>query len=735
MIETNKAVFAVTLKEFKEIGGKNEFAGVMYDRAPQVGFNPGPSEKSSWAENFDALKALFNKCNLPDDVVLAFEYRAPVGGRVDCMLFGKSKDGKKSIVLIELKGWRDATLSYNNSLINTFTGGRLQDVDHPSVQVEGYNRQFTDFFEQLNSEGYQLTSFAYCYNYKTKEDGDALFHSTFEGARNKCPLFIADDNHKFAESLHSLLNGGNGLIIFNDVSSWHPKPTTKLIQAASDIILDEDNFHLFGDQNVVFRKLETILNDSFCKDEKSVIVVKGGPGTGKTLLALKMLSYAARKGKTPMFATRSTALRDQLKNALHVVGKVNDKDASNLISDIYQIRPSRYNENELDLLLIDEAHRVAENNNSDKTGRYSVEVECEGKGNPYCPLNQTISLIYCSKVTVFFIDDHQAVKSSEVGKSRIIIEKAKNYQEEIKKDIAKFIKGQERREQRKKVLEDEKSLLDQNLSNLSQQELAKREKLNIKLNQLERELGWSNCLQHVQINTQMRVDVLEPLELKTQFRCSGGDKFVAWLDDVLYKAPTSINLILKKDDFNFKIFDNPSDLYESIRNLNDPNKNITARLCAGWCWPWDNHADSNGDLKKEVNLTRWGFNFSMPWETKDHIIGLNAEYRGSYAPDTNSWASHPMGINQVGCIHTAQGFEFDYVGVIIGPDLVYDESNDCLKCIARENQEGQVTDKNADSLVRNIYRVLMSRGKKGCYIYCCDSKVKEYFERFSFKMD
>ena len=150
-------------------------------------------------------------------------------------------------------------------------------------------------------------------------------------------MFIADDNHKFAESLHSLLNGGNGLIIFNDVSSWHPKPTTKLIQAASDIILNEDNFHLFGDQNVVFRKLETILNDSFCKDEKSVIVVKGGPGTGKTLLALKMLSYAARKGKTPMFATRSTALRDQLKNALHVVGKVNDKDASNLISDIYQI--------------------------------------------------------------------------------------------------------------------------------------------------------------------------------------------------------------------------------------------------------------------------------------------------------------------------------------------------------------------------------------------------------------
>lgn len=724
MNQTNKAVLVKTLGDFKSIGAKNLFAEEMLNRAQEIGLNPGDSEKTSWAENYDALSILFSKSNLPDDVVVAFEYRAPIGGRVDCMLFGKGKDDKNNVVLFELKGWKDAKLSYNNSLIETFTGGRLQDVEHPSVQAGNYSQQFTDYIELLNSEEYRLTGLAYCYNYTKSDENDALFHSNFETARNSCFLYTNEDKDKLAHLLSSLLNKGEGSNIYDDISSWHISPTRKLIESAADIIIDQDNFRLFGEQSVAFKKFEKILKDSLEKNEKSVIVIKGGPGTGKTVIALKMLSFAAKLGKTPMFATRSTALRDQLQNALKKAG------ANNLISDIYNIRPSRYYESELDILLVDEAHRVAEKHNADKTGRLEVVVEHEGVGNPYCPLSQISSLIYCSKVTVFFIDDHQAVKSSEIGMSDKIIEKAKNYKEEIEHDIVLFKEQQKKKKEIFDKITRELEAIDNSLNDITNVSSCERAKISDKLETLKREQNWNNCLQNIKVKYKKEINI-STLELKTQVRCAGGDKFIAWLDDVLYKNTNSISY-LYENDFNLKFFDNPNDLYTHIKRLNDPTKNITARLCAGWCWKWKQETtEPNGDLLHEIQIPE--YNFSIPWETLKSGRKATGDFKEQYAPDTNSWASHPMGINQVGCIHTAQGFEFDYVGVIIGPDLVYDEKNDCLKCIPEENKEGEIPKRNpqiSNILIRNIYRVLMSRGKYGCYIYCCDPKVADYFKRF-----
>lgn len=728
MIQTNKAVLAVTLGEFRSINSKNVFKDVMCNRAIEVGFKPGEPELISWAENYDALNILFTKSNIPDDVVIAFEYRAPVGGRVDCMLFGKGKDGKKNVVLIELKAWEKVKLSYNNTLIETFTGGRLQDVDHPSVQAERYHTHFTNFINIFNNGNTCLTSIAYCYNY-SKKDSNAIYHPNFEEVLKDYPLFVKEDKEQLATMLYKLLCKGQGADIYDALISAKPMPTDKLIDAAADIIIDKDNFYLFGDQNVAFKKFKSILDDTLSKNGKSVIVIKGGPGTGKTVLALKMLSYVAKMGKIPFFTTRSTALRDQLREKVKDVKKVNGKDASDLIGTIFDFRPSQFNESAIDLLLVDEAHRVAEKANDQTDGNYTVNVECEGEGNVHSPLSQTLSLIYCSKVTVFFIDDKQATESSEIGASDKILKIAKNYSSSIKSDLAKFEKEQRKREQdypiERKKLDEEKSRLDKNADSLSQEELAKLyQAWDKKDRKLEREIKWKYGVQHVRSTTN---EVhCEDYTLETQCRCLGGDKFVAWLDEVLYKAPQSINLYLKKDDFNFKIFDNPSDLYDRIKQLNDPSHNITARLCAGWCWPWvDKQVDrQTGDLKKEVQIG----DFCMPWETKQ--APRQEPYKSMYAPDTNSWASHPMGINQVGCVYTAQGFEFDYVGVILGPDIEYDAEHDCLRCIPKNNKKNRVSEKNGDTLIRNIYRVLMSRGKYGCYIYCCDPKVSEYFKRF-----
>ena len=269
MISTSKAVYAATIKEFLEFkDAKNKFKNAMETNALKLGLSFGPSETNSWVENFEAIKQLLNQCNLPNDVFIAFEYRAPVGGRVDCMLFGKGTNGKNNIVLFELKGWEKAELSYNNTLIETFTGSRFQDVEHPSVQAERYHTHFTNFIELLNTDDYRLTSLAYCYNYKKKGDDDALFHDNFKEVRDKHPLFIKEDKSKLADFLLSLLEKGEGQEVFDKMTSWRIAPTSKLIDAAADIVIDKDNFYLIGDQSVAYIKYESVLKDALEKKTK-----------------------------------------------------------------------------------------------------------------------------------------------------------------------------------------------------------------------------------------------------------------------------------------------------------------------------------------------------------------------------------------------------------------------------------------------------------------------------------
>lgn len=217
-------------------------------------------------------------------------------------------------------------------------------------------------------------------------------------------------------------------------------------------------------------------------------------------------------------------------------------------------------------------------------------------------------------------------------------------------------------------------------------------------------------------------------ELTTQFRCVGADRFVKWVDYVLFNEKNNEEIMkLDHEDFDFQIIDTPQELEQKIRNLNlqDSEPKQTARLIAGWCWDWNKETDENGDLKKEVQIGDW----AMPWETK---ANPSKENKKKYARSADYWAKDPQGINQVGCIYSAQGFEFDYVGVILGPDIQYDSERDCLFCVPSLNKEREVINKKAKAefLIRNIYRVLLTRGRKGCYLYSCDPGVSRYFKRF-----
>ena len=197
-------------------------------------------------------------------------------------------------------------------------------------------------------------------------------------------------------------------------------------------------------------------------------------------------------------------------------------------------------------------------------------------------------------------------------------------------------------------------------------------------------------------------------ELTTQFRCSGSDSFLQWIENSLEIRESEKQFLSKEDRMEFKIFDNPMELREAIENKNEEKKNC-ARIVAGFCWPWS-QPKADGSLVNDVKIG----NFEMPWERKDQFW---------------KWATDNSGMEQVGTVYTAQGFEFDYIGVIFGNDLVYDKNKKTW--IAKtENSCDTMTKRKNDKFVehlKNIYRVLLSRAHKGCYVYFMDKDTEEYF--------
>ncbi len=312
-------------------------------------------------------------------------------------------------------------------------------------------------------------------------------------------------------------------------------------------------------------------------------------------------------------------------------------EAEKLISNLNRFIPSKVKENEGDLVLIDEAHRIGKTSNNQFTPR-----------EHRTDMPQIDQIIRFAKTSVFFIDDMQNIRSLEIGSVELIRETAKKF----------------------------------------------------------------NCS-------------IDEITLETQFRCMGSNNYLSWLESTLGYSQERL-MLSKTEKFDFKIFDTPEDLYavllekEKMGKKENPKKGNFARLVAGFCWPWSQELDEKGELVKDVKIG----NFSMPWETHDKI-----------KPPTGyakwfEWAYKPEGIKQVGCIYTAQGFEFDYIGVIVGDDLIYNPEKSKLEADIKATSDPMLkrNKENFEKHVKNIYRVLMSRGMKGCYVYFTNKETEKYFK-------
>tara|TARA_B100000959_G_C14993875_1_gene629237 strand:+ start:2981 stop:5401 length:2421 start_codon:yes stop_codon:yes gene_type:complete len=616
-------IYKGTTNQFKEDVLNNQLADLLASVFKEhYGRDVLPNEYQSWSNSCQHIKNIIDIAKLNDNMI-ALEYEVPYNtNRIDCMLFGKGEDEKAYAVLIELKQWSTVEeLDEEGNFIETFTGSAQRRVAHPSQQVEGYHNHLINFVQvfEIDSD-YDLYSCAYCHNYE-KESGEGLFAERYKKIVDQFPVYTKDDVQVLAVKLKSLLSKGDGFEIFNRFMTSPVRPAKKLLESVSKIIKENKVvFSLLHEQLVAKNLIMSKVNMAQKNNEKSVIIVHGGPGTGKTVVALNILAELAAKDKVVFYGCKSKPFREALQKMVGSKAKL-------LFSNLSRFIPSKVKENKIDVVLIDEAHRIEKNSNSQYT-----------KKEDRTDMPQVEQLVRCAKTSVFFIDDKQSVRSQEVGASKLI-------------------------------------------------------------QSISQEYGYS----------------FDQVELVSQFRCAGSDNYLDWLESALGYTQQQVKL-MKDDPFEFKIFDDPEKLF-NVLNATEKEKPNSARMVAGYCWPWSN-PNKDGTLVDDVVIG----NFKMPWEARD---GFKLE-KG--IPKWFQWAFKTEGINQVGCIYTAQGFEFDYIGVIISHDLYVDDSGQ-LKANFEATCDSTLKKKRDDfeKYVKNIYRVLMTRGMKGCYVYFCDKKVEQYF--------
>jgi len=268
------------------------------------------SEYRSWQNSPLAIKNLLELSGVKDTFV-TFEYLVPyTQRRIDCMLYGKNSDSKGYVVHIELKQWdKVEPTNIEGNWVETYTGRPNNRVAHPSQQVKGYHDYLISFVEVFEEDKMGLFGCSYCHNYEKKE-GQGLHAPIYENILNEYPVYSSNDIIELAHKVTSLLNKGEGYDIFNKFMQSPIKPSKKLLESASKIVTNESDFALLNDQIVARNTILAKVRNARTKNEKSVIIIKGGPGTGKTVIALHILAEIAKSkiNRSVFFSTKSKPL-------------------------------------------------------------------------------------------------------------------------------------------------------------------------------------------------------------------------------------------------------------------------------------------------------------------------------------------------------------------------------------------------------------------------------------------
>lgn len=578
-------------------------------------------EFRAWENSLEYMYKVLSDEEIPQDAGVAIEYNIPqTSKRVDFLISGYDRHRQGNVVIIELKQWdRLEAVNGKDALVKTYTGHGLRQVVHPSYQAWSYAALIRDYNLSVQEKMIQLFSCAYLHNYR-RRDPDPLDQEQYGEYLKEAPAFTRGQVLEMRRFIKKCVAHGDRQELIYLIDQGKIKPSKSLQDSIAGMLKGNREFIMIDDQKVVYEEILNRARQSQRDGKKRVVIVKGGPGTGKTVVAVNLLAELTGEDQFCQYVSKNSAPRNVYRKKLK--GEVQKSSVDNLFKGSGIYTDASYNM--IDTLLVDEAHRLNE-----KSGMFHNIGE-----------NQVKEIIHAAKCSVFFLDESQRVTLQDIGSAS-----------EIKR--------------------------------------------------------WAGKEQ---------AEVFE-LELTSQFRCNGSDGYLAWLDQVLQIRETA-NYNLDDIDYDIKVLNSP----DAVQNLIiEKNRNTNrARILAGYCWEWKK-AGRNSTNEHDIKIG----DFEISW---------NLENTTTFAIDEDS-------VNEAGCIHTSQGLEFDYVGVIIGEDLRYedgriitdftkrastDQSLKGIKKMYREEPERAL--READEIIKNTYRTLMTRGMKGCYVYCVDKKLAEYLK-------
>lgn len=587
----------------------------------KLGEDSSDAEIRSWGASLRHMADVISDSSIPEDSGVALEYNIPVtNNRIDFMITGSDADGQSQIVMIELKQWQHIRLTDKDGVVETHYEDGMKETTHPSYQVTSYASLLYDYIKAVHERKVWLHPCAYLHNYE--DESAEINDARYQKYTQKAPVFCKKDTQKLVDFIKTYIHKGDQDKSLYVIENSEIAPSKSLMDSVVKMAQGRQEFKMIDDQKVVYQTALWAYEEYERTGKKQVLIVEGGPGTGKSVIAIQLLVSMTKKGKLCHYITKNAAPRNVLYSKFMGVNGVHST-----IKNLFKSSGAYVNARSetFDMLIADEAHRLQEH-----SGLYGNQGE-----------NQIKEIINASKVSIFFIDERQIVSLQDIGTIAEIKKWADYYGATITKQ-----------------------------------------------------------------------------ELLSQFRCSGSDEYLNWLEHLLQydsKSPVKFS----GTTYDFRVMDSPTEVMNAIREKN--RYSHKSRVVAGYCWPWNSKKNARA---KDIVFPE--FDFAYKWNKSED----------------KTWSISAGSIEQIGCIHTCQGLEFDYIGVIIGEDIMCRNgkilvqptnraSDDFTirgwKKVIESSPEGK---QKVKDIIKNTYKTLMTRGMKGCYVYVCDPELRDYLKQY-----
>ncbi|SCF98831.1 DUF2075 family protein [Streptomyces sp. Ncost-T10-10d] len=581
-----------------------------------LGRRPTAARVRAWEQDLPELAAALMDVGL-GEVEMLIEYGLPMSSfHVSVVLAGLHPvHSAPSYVLVELKPWTRATLDEDDPVL-CYGDATSRPVLNPVEQVRRYREYLIRVTRTLSRNPERVSGVAYLP--RATEAGLSGLRELERDAR--VHLFTGERRREFLDHLRARFSDSRaGERAADELLQATSVRSDRLMAVAAQEVRDRQQFMLLDEQQVAYRLVLNAVEKAKDADRKEVVIVTGGPGTGKSVIALQLLGELYRRGVPVLHATGSQAFTKTMRK----VAGARKREVQDLFKYFNSFMTAE--KNSLGVLICDEAHRIRETS----ANRYTPAAHRTGRA-------QVDELIDVASVPVFFLDEHQVVRPGEMGTVAAITA------------------------------------------------AAQRKGLPVRV-----------------------------VPLGGQFGCGGSAAYLNWVVRLLELEPGGPARWEPDGRMQLLVAESPEEMEAFLAARR--SEGHSARMTAGYCWRWSSEPKPGDPLPLDVVIGDW----ARPWT-------LRGDRSVSGAPPSALWATDPAGFGQMGVIYTAQGFEYDWSGVVLGPDLVWRGDRFVTDRTSSKDPvfSRSVSDAETDRLIRTAYKVLLTRGLMGTVVYSTDAETR-----------